>query len=420
MRMQASAILALLFAAVAAPAQPAAQFHFKVHELPSLGGSASAANSLNDVGLASGFSNLPGDATEHATAWFLGARRDLGTLGGGSSAVVWPVKNVLGLIAGISQTARPDPLGESWSCSGFLPGGGNTCVGFTFEGGELRALPTLGGNNGFAAGANNRHEITGWAENTVHDPTCTNGQVLQFRPVVYGPGREQIRELPLLTGDSSGAATGINDRGQAIGISGVCDQAVGRFTAAHAVLWDEGRVVNLGNLGGVAWNTPMALNQRGDVAGFANVPGGATTASLNERAFLWTREGGIQNLGALPGDVHSQALGINEKREVVGVSCTAHFASCRGFLWQDGVMTDLGTRLDPETATVLVAAQDINDEGQIAAQVLDPETGQLLAAILTPERTNGAAGEHRAAKLPEEARQRLLQQLGLGRVDDER
>ena len=27
-------------------------------------------------------------------------------------------------------------------------------------------------NNGFAAGANNREEIVGWAENAVHDATC--------------------------------------------------------------------------------------------------------------------------------------------------------------------------------------------------------------------------------------------------------
>jgi probable HAF family extracellular repeat protein len=277
----------------------------------------------------------------------------------------------------------------------------------------------LGGNNGFAAGANNRHEITGWAENTVHDPTCTNGQVLQFRPVVYGPGRDQIRELPLLSGDSSGAATGINDRGQAIGISGICDQAVGRFTAAHAVLWDDNRVIDLGNLGGVAWNTPMAINQRGDVAGFANVPGGATPASLNERAFLWTREGGIQNLGALPGDVHSQALGINEARQVVGVSCTAHFASCRGFLWQDGVLTDLSTQLEPGTTAILVAAQDINGEGEIAAQVLDPATGNLMAATLSPERGSNGGSNRRAQMLPEGARQKLLQRLRLRGSDEE-
>ena len=36
----------------------------------------------------------------------------------------------------------------------------------------MRALPTLGGNNGFAAGDNNLGQIAGWAETTTHDPTC--------------------------------------------------------------------------------------------------------------------------------------------------------------------------------------------------------------------------------------------------------
>ena len=45
-------------------------------------------------------------------------------------------------------------------------------------------------------------------------------------------------------------ATAINDRGQVVGISGTCDQAVGRFTAAHAVIWEEGGVRDIGDLGG--------------------------------------------------------------------------------------------------------------------------------------------------------------------------
>ncbi len=117
----------------------------------------------------------------------------------------------------------------------------------------MRALPTLGGNNGFATGANSRGQVVGWAENTVHDLTCVPPQQLQFRPVVYGPKGNQISELPLLAGDTSGAATGINEQGQAVGISGICDQAVGRHTAKHALLWDNGKIVDLGNLGAPWW-----------------------------------------------------------------------------------------------------------------------------------------------------------------------
>ena len=60
---------------------------------------------------------------------------------------------------------------------------------------------------------------------------------------------DQIQDLPLFPGDTSGAATAINDNGQIVGISGICDQAVGRHTAKHAVLWENGSVIDLGNLG---------------------------------------------------------------------------------------------------------------------------------------------------------------------------
>lgn len=360
---------------------------YRVKHLPSLGGTVSRGNSINDRGWVAGYSNLPGNQSRHATLWRDRSILDLGTLGGPNSSVTWPVKNNRGLIVGISQTATPEPLGESWSCAAFFPGAtgtGYTCLGFVWERGEMRALPTLGGNNGFAAAANNRGQIVGWAENDVQDPTCAPPQVLQFRAVLWGPGRHQIRELPPLPGDTSGAATAINDRGQVVGISGTCDQAVGRFTAAHAVLWENGRVIDIGNLGGDSWNTAMAINQRGEVVGFASRPGDDPD-DPRLRAFLWTRRHGIRNLGTLPGDVSSEAHGINDRGQVVGVSCAAD-GSCRAFLWENGVMKDLNTLVAPGYPGVLTTAQDINDRGEITGRAFDPATGENPAFLATPAR----------------------------------
>jgi len=39
------------------------------------------------------------------------------------------------------------------------------------------------------------------------------------------------------------------------------------------VLWEGDTVTDIGNLGGATWNTPMAINERGDVVGFASQPG---------------------------------------------------------------------------------------------------------------------------------------------------
>jgi probable HAF family extracellular repeat protein len=360
------------------------EHQYTITDLSSLGGTNSRANSINNRGWLAGYSNLLGDQSRHAALWRDGALTDLGTLGGPNSNVTWSVKSNSGLAAGISQTATPDPLGEAWSSAAFYPGPTGTGfinLGFVWENGVMRALPTLGGNNGFATGANSRGQIVGWAENSVHDPTCVPPQQLQFRPVVYGPKGNQISELPLPAGDTSGAATGINEKGQAVGISGICDQAVGRFTAKHAVLWDKkGSIVDLGNLGAPFWNTPTNINQRGDVVGFAGAPNDPDGNFL--QAFIWTAEGGMQPLGFLPGDVHSEAYGINERRQVVGLSCDAN-GNCRAFIWENGVMKDLND-LKPASYTArLEQAKDINEEGEIAGRSIDA-TGVRKAFLAVP------------------------------------
>ena len=362
---------------------------YEVVALPSLGGTSSVGYSVNDRGWVAGRSNLPGNRVRHATLWRDGRLTDLGTLGGPerNSAVLWPVKNVRGIVSGITQTDEPDPLGERWSCGFFFPaatGTGYRCVGFRWERGVMTALPTLGGTHGFATGTNNRGQTVGWAENTVFDPTCEPPQKLQFRAVVWGPRKSGMRELPPLPGDSVSAATALNDRGQVVRISGICDQAVGRLSAIHNVLWEHGEPIEIGDLGGVAWNTPMAINQRGAVVGFANA-GAEDGTAFNPRAFLWTKQRGIVPLGTLPDDATSQALGINEREQVVGQSCDAE-DNCRAALWQGGARTDLNALLADDAGLILTTANDIDDRGRITGQAFDPAAGRFVAFLATPER----------------------------------
>jgi probable HAF family extracellular repeat protein len=361
---------------------------YDVAELPSLGGASSAGFSINDRGWVAGRSNLPSNQNRHATLWRNGSLTDLGTLGSRerNSAVRWPVKNVRGLITGISQTDEPDPNGENWSCSAFFPaatGTGYRCLGFRWQNGVMTPLPTLGGTNGFAAGSNNAGQIVGWAENSTHDPTCVAPQVLQFRPVVWGPNPQRIRELPLLPDDTSGAATAINDRGQIVGITGICDQAIGRFSAIHAVLWENGHVTDIGNLGGVAWHTPNAINRKGDVVGFSNFSAD-DGGEYHPHAFLWTKDDGIRDLGTLPAplDDTSEAWGIDDSGQVAGRSCDVD-GNCHAFLWQNGVMTDLNRAASEDT---LIAAYDIDNFGRITGQAFDDEAGEFVAFFATPAR----------------------------------
>src|SRR5271157_1843633 len=142
--------------------------NYQVFTLPNrLGGTVSGANAINDLGWAMGFAASPANTTE-AAAWIEGKMIKLGTVGGPDSSVPWEsVKNNQGLIVGISDTSIVQPRGEVFSCAAasFIPPSGNTCLGFLWQPpGIISALPTLGGDNGFATGINNRGQVIGWAE----------------------------------------------------------------------------------------------------------------------------------------------------------------------------------------------------------------------------------------------------------------
>src|SRR5256885_14276263 len=372
-----------------------AKTQYQVSNLPGLGGTSSGGNSINNQTWVAGYSRLAGDQTRHAALWRSGLLSDLGTLGGPNSSVTWNVKNTEGVIVGISQTADPEPLGEFWSSSAFYGPPYNVGfinLGFVWEQNQqnqMRGLPNFpGGNNGFATGANNLRQAVGWAENDIHDPTCVSPQVLQFRPAMWTLGPpDRIQDLPLIPGDSSGAATAINDNGQIVGISGICDQAVGRHTAKHAVLWENGTVTDIyPNAPAPWWNTPTAINQRGDVVGFAGDP--AFVEGDVVHAFMWTREDGIRNLKPLPHrtpqHVDSEAYGINEARQVVGVSCDADQIDCRAVIWDHGnTPTDLND-LKGTYSGFLALAKDINNKGEITGRAIDPNTGVLTAYLAVP------------------------------------
>jgi probable HAF family extracellular repeat protein len=110
----------------------------------------------------------------------------------------------------------------------------------------------------------------------------------------------------------------------------------------------------------------------------------ADGGAFRPRAFLSTRPGRIVDLGALGTDPYSQALGINERRQVVGVSFSEGFATCRAFLWEHGTMSDLND-LAPGYSGHLCAANDINDRGQITGEAVQQGTGRSAAFLASPD-----------------------------------
>jgi len=421
-------VAALTFsAALAMPIRLAAQnhrqqqkFQYVVKDLGTLGGTGSVAEGISDRDWIVGSANLTGDTEGHAYLWRDGVMTDLGTLGGPNSSEQWPVKDNRGLIAAVGETSNVDPLGENFC--GFSTG--LTCLGFLWQDGQKTPLPTLGGNNGQALGVNNRSQVVGYAENSIQDPNCVPPQVLEFRAVVWGPKAGEIQQLPPLPGDTTSAATGINDREQVVGVSGPCSAPTSR-----GVLWEQGAVTDLGNLGGVLNTIPWAINSQGHVVGQSDLAGDTTL-----HAFLWTKDGSMQDLSTLPGDSASLAFGINNKGEVVGGSCVdATLSSCRAFLWQDGVMTDLNTLVKPgSTPLYLFFGNDINSRGEIAFYAFNQSNGEYHAAMGIPcdahqadlegceEQSTGAGmvpvtSERPKVTLPENIREQLQKRLGFGR-----
>ncbi len=296
------------------------------------------------------------------------------------------------------------------------------CLGALWNG-VLTPLHTLGGNNAMALGLNNRDQLIGVAETGTHDPKCPSPQVLDFEAVTWGTNGE-IQGLPPLSGDTVGFALGINDRGQVVGSSGTCANtvvtAVGLFVGPHAVLWENGLPTPLGNLGGKMLGKAAAINNRGEVAGFSDVPDGSV------HSFLWTRDTGMQDLGALGTDFLGDPAGINNNTQVVGGSCVDIGSPiCRAFFWEKNVMSDLND-LVADSPLYLVYALGINDAGEIVG-FGQTSAGDLHAYLATP--IQGKAGQQSVAPaaqrvtiesgqaaLPENVRTLLQQRLPFGRL----
>src|SRR5207302_11451782 len=164
--------------------QAKAKTQYNVSTLPDFGGTSTGGNSINDQSWAAGYSRLP-NRNRHATLWRNGVLSDLGTLGGPNSSVTWNVKNTPGIIVGISQTADPQLLGESWSSAFFYsrPNNvGDINLGVVWQHNHMRGLPNFpAGKNGFSTGPNNSGQGVGRAEHGVRDPQCCCRHALQSR-----------------------------------------------------------------------------------------------------------------------------------------------------------------------------------------------------------------------------------------------
>lgn len=374
---------------VVAQEQPQEEhLRYNVTDLGTLqGGTFSLAIGISNDGFISGTSALA-DGTQHAVLWYRGSIADIGTPGlAGPNSAAYGV-NEGGQESGLAETSTNDPNGEDFC--GY--GDHLICLPFIWQYGVMTALPTLGGNNGEAGLINRWGEIAGNAENTTHDSTCPPGspQILEEKPVVWK--NAAVEELPTLRGDTDGWAFGINDAGQVAGASGICS-ALNPYTfvyilSRHAVLWDKGKAIDLGNLGGTGTfgpgNIAGEVNNQGEVVGSSDLKG-----DKKFHAYVWKEETGIQDLGTLAGDVNSAGLGINDNGDVVGVSGDATFANTRAFLRHKGRMLDLNTLISGNSPLYLLFAHGINSKGEIVGFAVD-SVGDVHAFLATPSACDDA------------------------------
>jgi len=187
---------------------------------------------------------------------------------------------------------------------------------------------------------------------TSFTPNETTGIPTQD-PFLWDNGK--MRDLGNLGGTVSFGQCA-NNRGDIIGRSNLLGD-----TSFHAFLWRNGRMRDLGTLGGDN-SEAIWINDAGEIAGSADLPG----TDLHDAA-RW-KNGQILDLGTVSGDVCSRGRAINARGQVVGGS-----SDCRNFLhafvWEEGgPMIDLNTAIPPGSGLQLTNALNINDRGEILAK----------------------------------------------------
>jgi probable HAF family extracellular repeat protein len=146
-------------------------------------------------------------------------------------------------------------------------------------------------------------------------------------------------------------------------------QVVGSASAAggqtHLFVWSAAQGMVDRHPAGAISSYGYAINLSGDVAGMMTLPDG------RQRAIVARPDGDWMKLGCIGADngqpCHSQAFGINDRGEVVGVSGTG--SRSHGFIWSaEAGMRDIaagGPYADDE-----VTARAINGSGQVVGSRL--------------------------------------------------
>jgi probable HAF family extracellular repeat protein len=317
---------------------------------------------------------LTGAPEIRAVLWQGGGIVDLGTLEAGYESFAFAVNN-RGQVVGAATNTVADPFSPF----------GTQIRAFQWEKGVMQDLGTLGGPEASAFFVNNRGQVAGFSFPSA-TPNSDNGPCGPNHPTQEpflwekGIGMIDIGNF----GGTCGIANALNNRGQVAGQSYLAGNLI-----AHAFLWDKSdrpQLTDLGTLGGDNASGEW-LNDAGEVVGYADLPPNppnCTGLTCVHHGFLW-KQGVMTDLGTIGTDPCSRALSINSKGQIVGATaavCGGNFT--HGFLWENGgPPIDLNTLVAPGSGLALVGPSYINDRGEIAGNgVL--ANGDTHAFVLIP------------------------------------
>ena len=274
---------------------------------------------------------------------------DLGTFGGPNSDLIEELQviNSRGTVVGFAETTTPDPYAPNCLCL--------IAHAFEWQKGKVTDLGALPGvNNSGANWISESGLIAGGSENGMIDPLLG---VPEHHAVLWENG--QIIDLGTLGGGYQSTAWAVNSHGQVAGdsLNLVPDPFNPAGTQERTFLWQDGVMQDLGTLGGpdaglIGFKGNVEMNERGQVVAcsLTSLTPNPDTGLPPVDPFLWDKEKGMLDLGSL-GGASGCAINLNNRGQVVGYSslaehpgaCLTGGPGCHPFLWDRGVLTDLGT-----------------------------------------------------------------------------
>jgi probable HAF family extracellular repeat protein len=248
---------------------------------------------------------------------------------------------------------------------------------FVWQDGLMRDLDTLGGPDSAAEVNNIQGEVTGWSYTSfVANPSTGTPTV---DPFLWSPADGKMMDLGSL-GGTFGAPFWLNNRGQVVGASNL--QGDQTF---HPFLWDRNELADLGTLGGYT-GVAIWINDAGEAVGYADLPPnplGCSGLACIHHGFLW-KDGVMTDLGTLGNDPCSRAFSINQDSQIVGATAPCGGEFTHAFLWEnDGPIVDLNALVLHGSGLTVREADFINDLGEIAGRAVLPN-GDVHAVLLIP------------------------------------